>query len=71
MAVVVSFISSIASYRLSHTVFPPVLSVFALFTGDCLQKLLLKIDFNFKETTTGYCSVPMLKLLSDEAGPSP
>ena len=28
------------------------------------------IDYNFKETTTAHCSVPMLRRPSDEAGPS-
>ena len=32
--------------------------------------MLLRIDFNFKETTTAHCSVPMLKRQSDEASPS-
>ena len=35
-----------------------------------LQKMLLRIDFNFTEITTAHCSVPMLKRPSNEAGPS-
>ena len=35
------------------------------------QKMLLRIDFDFKKTTTAHCSVPMLTCPSDEAGPSP
>ena len=63
----------------SHTVSPPVLS-FALLRllysqaivyKELLAKnMLLRIDSNFKETTTAHCSVPMLTRLSNEAGPS-
>ena len=57
----------------------PVLSVFALLRllysqaiiyKNRLKRLLLKIEFNFKEITTANCSVPMPKRPSDEAGPS-
>ena len=34
------------------------------------KNMLLKIDYNFKKTTTAHCSVPMLKCPNDEAGPS-
>ena len=32
--------------------------------------MLLRIDCDFKKTTTAHCSVPMLKRPSYEAGPS-
>ena len=68
---VVSFISTIASYRLCHIVAPPALSVFTLFTQVVrLQNVLLRIDFSYKKTTTAHCSVPMLKRPSDEEVPS-
>ena len=75
--------SSIVPYRLSRTIPPPTLSMFALFTFSgalrvCLVCLVCRhvsskntLFQHFELTsTTAHCSVPMPKHPSDKAGPS-
>ena len=75
--------SSIVPHRLPHTVPPPTLSMFALFTfSDALRVCLVclvcrhvssknALFQHFELTsTTAHCSVPMPKHPSDKAGPS-
>ena len=41
-----------------------------VYKGIIYKNMFLRIDYNFKKTTTAHCSLPMLKRPSDEAGPS-
>ena len=71
--VVVSFISNIGPYRPSHTVSSPLCFLYSqgiVYKEIGYKDMLLKIDYDFKKTTTTHCSVPMLKHPSDKAGPS-
>ena len=65
----------ITPHRPSHNVSPPALSVFTLFTGNCLHEnrlrsIFLRIDYNFTKDHHRTLLCPMLKRPSEEAGPS-
>ena len=70
---VASFISSIARYQPSHTVYPLRHSLCLLYLQAMVYKeidknMLLNVEYESKKTTTAHCSVPMPKRPSNKAG---